>query len=612
MYDLLNFLVIKSFAERSAQITNVIINKKIKQILRCLILKAFPLFTPNNNYRTDTQAESAIVNRQQIVASFRRLKQMDFLEITEKRFSRKFLGRDLSEIIIIMAIMCYTLGLSYYTILKFNSFNAYAWDLGIFNQSLWTTLHTDKFLFSTVELFINPSGVFFGTHFSPILFLVLPIYSLYPSPETLLIFQSFILALGAIPLYFFTRDTLNKRTLAVSFSIAYLFYPALHGVNSFDFHVQAFLPVLFFCLMYFLSKEKWPQYFLFLFLALSVAENVPLTIMFIGLYCLWLYRKETLDSIRRAKITDKKVLIPFLTILIALLWRFFATWVQNTYFPFDPEFLQIFKAVDNWSVLGVQGDPLNIPLQILLNPYNMLHAISHDLYLKLLYLFLLFAPLLFLSLENNLMAVTLVWFVPSLLSNYQPYYLIGTHFPAYVIPFIFMAAVGAVKKRVKRYFFSTLASYARNLVLLGIIFMLIASPLSPILSNSNAAISFSNYSQRYTEHERLLHEIVAMIPRDASILTQNNIFPHFSSRTNAYVYPISLHLERTESELVDKYINDTIEKSEYVLVDLKTDNEASTAIIGKLKYLDYVTYATADGIYLFRKNCIGDHFFDVP
>jgi hypothetical protein len=166
--------------------------------LRCLISKAFPLFTPSNNYRIDTQTESATVNKQQIVTSFRRLKQTDFLETMEKRFSKKFLGRDLSEIIVIMAIMCYTFGLSYYSILKFNAFNAYAWDLGIFNQSLWTTLHTDKFLFSTVELFINPSGVFFGTHFSPILFLVLPIYSLFPSPETLLVFQSFILVLGAI------------------------------------------------------------------------------------------------------------------------------------------------------------------------------------------------------------------------------------------------------------------------------------------------------------------------------------------------------------------------------------------------------------------------------
>ena len=229
-----------------------------------------------------------------IATSFQRLKRIN-LDAVEKRFSRKILRRDLSEIIVFLAVICYTIILSYYAIAKYNAFNAYAWDLGIFNQSLWTTLHTKNFLFSTVELFINPTGSFFGTHFSPILFLVLPFYALYSSPETLLVFQSAILALGAVPLYFFTKDALNNRVLAVAFSLSYLLYPALHGVNSFDFHVQAFLPLFFFCLMYYLGKEKWPHYFFFLFMSLFVAENVPVIMIFIGLYCFWLYRKDIVE-----------------------------------------------------------------------------------------------------------------------------------------------------------------------------------------------------------------------------------------------------------------------------------------------------------------------------
>ena len=504
---------------------------------------------------------------------------------------------------------------SYYTIFKYYSFNAYAWDLGIFNQSLWTTLHTDKFLFSTVELFINPTGCFFGTHFSPILFLVLPVYSLYSSPETLLVFQSFILALGAVPLYFFTKDALNKKTLAVAFSLAYLLYPPLHGVNSFDFHVQAFLPVLFFCLMYYLGKEKWPHYFVFLFLSLFVAENVPIIMIFIGLYCFWLYRKDIIDSIKRRTISDKRILIPVITIVIALIWKFFASWIQTTFFPFDPAYLQVFKAVDNWSVLGIQNDPITIPIHVLLNPASAIAAVSYDIYLKLLYIFLLFAPLMFLSFDSSLTTITLVWLVPSLLSNYAPYYLVGTHFPAYIIAFIFLAAVGAVKKRVKRPLFPTLGAYARSLLLVGFVFTLSISLLVPILANSTGfGFYFSGYHPpRMTEHEELLHSIVNIVPRNASVMTQNNIFPHFSSRTNAYVYPLTVHLERAPPDAIDKYINDTIKKSEYVLVDTITDNQTSSAIIEKLNdFGNYGTYATADGIYLFKKNYQGDPIFHVP
>jgi uncharacterized membrane protein len=544
------------------------------------------------------------VNRQQIATLVQRLKRID-LEIIEKWFSQKFFRRDLSEIIVFLSVICYTAVLSYYAIFKYYSFNAYAWDLGIFNQSLWTTLHADKFLFSTVEIFINPTGSFFGTHFSPILFLVLPVYSLYSAPETLLVFQSFILALGAVPLYFFAKDALNKRVLAVTFSLAYLLYPPLHGVNSFDFHVQAFLPVLFFCVMYFLGKEKWPHYFLFLFLSLFVAENVPFIIVFIGLYCFWLYRKEIADAIARRTLNDKRVLIPVLTIVIAVVWRFFATWVQNSYFPVDPVYSQVFKAVDNWSVLGIQNDPVTLPLHVILNPASTIAAFSYDIYLKLLYILLLFAPLLFLSFDSGLTAITLVWLIPCLLSNYAPYYLIGTHFPAYIIAFIFLAAVAAVKKSVQRPLFPTLGAYAKNMLLVSFVFALVVSPLSPILANSAGFVfSFSDYCPpRITEHEELLHRIVDMVPSNASVLTQNNIFPHFSSRTNAYVYPIRVHLERAPPDAIDEYINSLINKTEYVLVDTITDNQTSTAIIEKIDdFGHYVTYAVADGIYLFKNN----------
>ena len=554
-----------------------------------------------------------------MTAVFRRLKLINF-EMVENWFSQKLFRRDLSEIIVFLAVICYTIILSYYAIYKYNCFNAYAWDLGIFNQSFWTTLHTDKFLFSTVELFINPTGCFFGTHFSPILFLVLPIYSLYSSPETLLVFQSLILALGAVPLYFFTKDTINKKTIAVAFSLAYLLYVPLHGVNLFDFHVQAFLPVLFFCVTYFLGKEKWPYYFLFTILSLFVAENVPLIIFFIGIYGFWLYRKQLVDSIRQQTLTDKKILIPVITVVIAICWSAFASWIQNSYYPVDPAYLHLFRAVDNWSILGVQGTPLNLPIHVILNPGSVLGAVSFDLYPKLLYIFLLFAPLLFLPFRSGLTVITFVWLVPSLLSNYPPYYVVGTHYPAYIIPFIFMAAVIAAKKNVQRPH-PPLGSYVKKLLFVSLVFALIVSPVSPILANSNgfdfsSTVNFplGQYSPpRITEHEKLLHEIVDMVPTNGSIITQNSIFPHFSSRTNAYVYPIAIHFERAPPEAIEQYINDIINKSEYVLVDTISDNETSTAIVEKINTSgNFATYAFADGIYLFKKNYLGDPIFYLP
>jgi len=529
--------------------------------------------------------------------------------------SRKTLRRDRSEIAVYLSVLCYTLIFSYFTILKYNSFSAYAWDLGIFDQSLWTTTHAGKFFYSTVEQYINPTGVFFGIHFSPILFLVLPFYLMQSSPLTLLVFQSFILSLGAVPLYFFAKRVLNVRTTALVFSLVYLLYPPLHGINWFDFHAQSFLPLFFFCTIYFLSKENWLQYFGFVFLSLMVAENVPITVLLIAIYCFWLYRKQFVNAIRKRTITDKRIFIPILTATLALFWRFLAVWIQQTYFPINPTYSQLYTAVDNWSVLGLKNDPITLPIYLILNIGKGIEAFSYDFYLKLLYVFLLFGPLLFLSFRSLITGITLAWFVPALFSNYSPYYLISAHYPAYIITFIFIGALYGMKRSVISPKFPSLSFHTKSLILVGFLFAVFASPLSPMtLVLSDNITSFSDYHPpSITAHDRILQTIVDIVPRDASILTQNNIFPHFSNRVNAYAYPVEVILDRAPPDAMDQYLNETIQKSNFILVDTVTDPSASTQLMAKADAVDiYGIYASADGIYLLRKDFQGDPVFHAP
>jgi len=552
------------------------------------------------------------VKPQEKVPRLRKLFQTDFERIDEW-FGRKLFHRDVSEIAVYLAVLCYAIVFSYFTILKYQSYNAYAWDLGIFNQSFWTTTHAGKFLFSNVELFVNPTGVFFGIHFSPILLLVLPFYSLYSSPLTLLVFQSSILALGAVPLYFFAKRVLNVRTVAVVLSLAYLLYPPLHGINWFDFHVQAFLPLFFFCTIYFLSKESWPKYFFFLILSLMAAENVPILVVFIGIYCFWLYRKQFIDVIRKRTISDRNVLIPPLTIILGIFWWALALWIQQEYFPINPAYSQLYKAVDNWSVLGIKDDPITLPLYVVFNIARGAQAFSYDILVKLLYVFLLFGPLLFLSFRSAVTTVTLAWFVPVFFSNYPSYYTIGGHFPAYVIAFIFLGAVYGLKKSVKPRRFRSLKSYTKGLLLAGLLFTAFASPLSPLMTVINNAALFPDYRPPVmTEHDRMLQTIVDMVPRNASVLTQNSIFPHLSDRVNSYAYPVELILDRAPHDPMDQYLNETVRKSDLILVDAATD-PSSSAIISKAESLGvYGVYASADGIILLKKDFRGDPVFHVP
>jgi len=71
------------------------------------------------------------------------------------------------EIGLILSIalsLIYTLIFSYVTVLKYYAFETYGWDLGIFMQILWNTVHGKPFYY-TYELSAVPSGDFLVTSF---------------------------------------------------------------------------------------------------------------------------------------------------------------------------------------------------------------------------------------------------------------------------------------------------------------------------------------------------------------------------------------------------------------------------------------------------------------
>ena len=122
---------------------------------------------------------------------------------------------------LLLAMLIYTLFFSTVAIIKHYTFLTLGFDLSIFDQAFWSTLFKQRLFYETGDLSFNPGGSFFGVHFSPILFLLLPFYAIYPSAETLLVMHSAILALGLVPIYWMARERLGKK-FALAFASLYL------------------------------------------------------------------------------------------------------------------------------------------------------------------------------------------------------------------------------------------------------------------------------------------------------------------------------------------------------------------------------------------------------
>lgn len=416
-----------------------------------------------------------------------------------------------------IGILAYITLFSTIMVFKHNVFLTSGFDLGIFNQAFWTTLFERRLFYYTGDLSFNPSGSFFGVHFSPILFLLIPFYAVYPSIETLLVLQSIALALGAIPLYWMACEKLGKD-LALYISSLYLIYPALNYVNLNDFHLQAFLPTFFLFAVYYLEHEKWPQFLTFVILSMITIEFTQIIVVFMALYGLILYQKRRFADSRKA------LRYILLTFLLGFLCFILAMKVKELFNP----------------LTSAVPTPFHLAFS---NPSKAIYMAFNDWSSKVFYVVCLLGPLAFmpiLALEPLMMVIP--WIGASFISDYSPYYSIYYHYNSFIIPFVFIALVKAIERvKVMR------PKHVKRISLALFLSTAIFAVYLPFAETS----PWMYQAPILTEHKELLHKALSLVPSNASILTQNDVFPHVSGRLEAYMYISQSSYSSVEYILVD-------------------------------------------------------------
>lgn len=502
--------------------------------------------------------------------------------------------------LIIASVMTYGVVFSYFTILRHDSFYSAGWDLGNFNQAFFTTLRHGRLFYYTADLFFSPSGSLFAIHTSPILFLLVPIYAVNPSPATLLVVKSFSVGLAAIPLYLIAKESIGNRKGALALVLVYLLYSPLHGANWFDFQQSAFLPLLLFSTYFFMIKKEWKLYFPSMLLTLMVEEHVALIVAIVAVYYFTIKSglKPLSVSIRRLRMDESTV--PIVTIVVCAIYLLAAILIKNT-FPVNPDFAEIYKATGNFKVLG-SSDVLSLPVYVLLHPQQAIDALIYDYAFKFFYLVLLLGPLLFIPLRNRFCFGILFLLMPFLLSNYRPYYLVGVHYPFYILPLLFIATIyGLSRLQQNARIFSL-----RTMIAVTMLFTISTSPLSPFarVFITEGLVSYSPIEFSLDENKRSLNDLLELIPSNASVLTHNLIFPHVSDRANAYAIPFD---EYGNPDEMHEYISYLLNSSEYVLLDVELPDEMVKKVLYEItRNKSHGPYALAEQAILFRRGYNGE------
>ena len=387
------------------------------------------------------------------------------------------------------------------TCLRYANYTAPNYDFGIFCQ-MFHSMKNGFLPMVTCERDRLLSH--FAVHISPVYYLLLPAYWLFPSPYTLQIGQAVVLASGLIPLYVLTKRYGLSYKIRMLLAVLYALYPALGAGCFYDIHENCFLTPLL--LWVFVGYESGHTGWMFAAAAgvLMIKEDAAAYLIGFALY-LWLAKRE-----HRLAAGLAAVATVYFTLAIVLLNQFGEG--------------AMFGRYDNLSA----GDGILGAVQtVLCNPGYLLTQLfktSSGNGGKLFYLFELLAPLGFLPLLSK--KWSRCWLLSPLLLNlltlYPYQYEIGFQYSFGITAFLFYLTVmnAADLSSPKRRCVLPLAVLASCLIFT----MVSLPPMERQLQN------WTSHRESYREMDAILETI----PEEASVTASCMLVAHLSQRTELY------------------------------------------------------------------------------
>ncbi len=421
-----------------------------------------------------------------------------------KQNETKSIGRtQIVWTILVSMFVLYVLAMTRLSFAKYDSYSFVGYDLGIFTQATWL-ISQGRSPFLTIR------GVhLLGDHFSAILYLIAPIFRLFPHPKTLLTVQTLALGAGVFPVFILARRRLKSNIPALLFAALYLLYPAVQQINLAEFHPDTFaIPALLTAVLCF-EKKSWRWYALMLCLALMTKETVGIILIVWG--------TTQLPANRKAAVATMAAGLTGLAVANLSIRAFnyghptSYLWIYHQFGTTLAEIAKsiVFEPAHTWIVLNT-GENQNVAL-------------------------LLFAPLAFLPLlQPSRMLPALPALLSVALSSRSWMHNIDQWSLCPAIPFLFDSALSAYQQ--------ILEGLVENEWKLGL-------RLAPICLFAMAATgaffdpAFKPSQQRFfnSQTARAFDTALSKIPSGASVSAHSYFLPHLAARENVYCFAIPFY-----------------------------------------------------------------------
>lgn len=389
--------------------------------------------------------------------------------------------------------------------LRYQSYNASVYDLGLASQALYGVTHGQLNLKDLIanKLIYIPMGL---------------AYYLSPNPVNLQYFQAFFISLGALPIYLISREKIQGKMIPLSFALLWILYYPMGGVYWFDFHFMSLFPTLFLFGIYFSMKHNTKAALSFLFLASITDFLAPIILAFFAVYVAYSDMKyHNIDPYRN------RIAIPLLAFVLAIFvfviyyygFSYFSQYISQEILTYNPGGVAI--------------------------PVTYAYKAGYFLYLMV--------PLLFLSLFGFEFLITLIPYAAlAVVNNYYPYVnTILYQYPALTAATLFVAAILGVSRLANGKKITLRRATIRNVllgaVILNVFLAAFLTPVGNIYTQGELSTQVTHYfagmSGNYNASSNIapygnvtpLNSVGKYIPIGSSVLIQNNM-PQFTDDYN--------------------------------------------------------------------------------
>ncbi|MGJ0484891.1 MAG: DUF2079 domain-containing protein [Methylomicrobium sp.] len=400
------------------------------------------------------------------------------------------------------------------------SFKTSIYDTGVYDQVIWNYIH-ESIPASSIGKIAMPYN-WLGIHFNPILlFLFVPLYKLYPSPEWLILAQSFAIVSTTLPLYKTALRLNYSDWQAFLGSLAFLLNPFVISAIQWDFHPVAIATPVIAWSIYFLLIDDFKKLLLSIIILLLIQEQFGIVVICLGLTYYITYRRPK----KSLFIVGIGVIYTF----VLFQYVFPALSPTGSHVMLSSEF----KTISRYNWLG--GSIIEVFIHCFSSPLTIFKKMLIEME-GYRYIILLLLPygMIFPCLGIEILLIGLADFAINALSLLEMQRSILSYHSVTLIPIIIIAAMIGYKRFIK---FSPTMLCRMAIVATASAFFILFMISFPVLLGKNSVWILSPFPVKNPE----LSKIKKLIPENAALSVQVNIGPHFSQRKFLYSYPYNIN-----------------------------------------------------------------------